>query len=389
MELQKLLDSINAKKLEVQNLVNENKIEEAKKAKAELVAMQEKYDLLADLADNGAVPVPTGAKPLDTPKDAIHEFANAARRRFVDAANNEGTGSAGGYTVPADIQTKINEYKEAKFSLQSLVDVEPVTTNTGRRTYKTKAQHTGFSSVNEGAAIGAKTGPSFGVINYSITKYAGYLPVTNELLEDSDANIANTLIQWLGDEDIATRNSLIITKLKAATHTATITGIDDIKTAVNVTLGSAYAGGVAIITNDDGFNWMDQLKKASGSNEYLLKPSQDQTSPWKHELAVGASRIPVIVVPNAILASTVTTNGNNEVTSTAIPFFIGDAKEYVKIFDRKLLTVMRSTEATVGSGENLINAFEQDMTIFRGITRLDAEIKDADAMVYGTLTLGE
>lgn len=382
MDLKKLLDAINEKKVQIQNLVNENKLTEAKEAKAELVAMQEKYDLLSDIVDNGGAAVPTTATPVkdNAPKDAIHEFANAARRRFVNA-NNEGTGAEGGYTVPEDIQTKINEYKEAKFSLQSLVDVEGVTTMSGRRTYKTKAQHTGFTNVLEGGAIPAKTGPAFGVLNYSIKKYAGYLPVTNELLEDSDANIANVLIAWLGDEDVATRNNLIITKFKAATHTATITGLDDIKHEVNVTLGSAYAGGIAIVTNDDGFNWMDTLKKDGSSNEYLLKPALDQTAPWKHELAVGATRIPVIVIPNVVLASE--TSG----TSTAVPFFIGDAKEYVKIFDRKKLSIAQSNQASVGSGDDAINAFEQDMTIFRGITRLDAEIKDADAMVYGTLTL--
>ncbi len=384
MDLKKLLDAINAKKVTIQNLVNENKLDEAKTAKAELVAMQEKYDLLADLVDNGATPVPAAATPVkdNAPVDAIHEFANAARRRFVNA-NTEGTGSEGGYTVPQDIQTKINEYKEAKFSLQNLADVESVTTMSGRRTYKTRAQHTGFSNVAEGGAIGAKTGPAFGVVNYSIGKYAGYLPVTNELLEDSDANIANTLIEWLGDEDIATRNNLIITKFKASSHTATIASIDDIKHEVNVTLGSAYAGSVAVVTNDDGFNWLDTLKKDGSSNEYLLKPAQDQTAPWKHELAVGASRIPVIVIPNAILASV--TSG----TSTAVPVFIGDTHEYVKVFDRKKLSIEQSNVASVGSGDDAINAFEQDMTIFRGIDRLDVEIKDADALVYGTLTLGE
>ena len=143
-----------------------------------------------------------------------------------------------------------------------------------------------------------------------------------------------------------------------------------------------------MITNDDGFNWLDQLKKSAGSNEYLLKPNQDQTSPIKYTLAVGASNIPVVVVPNAILASTVTEH-EGTVVSTAVPIFIGDAKEYVKVFDRKKLTIKNSDVATVGSGNNIINAFESDMTIFRGIERLDVEVKDADALVYGTLTLGE
>ena len=45
---------------------------------------------------------------------------------------NEGTAADGGYTVPEDIQTRINERRTAKTSLIDLVDVENVTTNKGQ-----------------------------------------------------------------------------------------------------------------------------------------------------------------------------------------------------------------------------------------------------------------
>ena len=89
--------------------------------------------------------------------------------------------------------TLVNQYKEAKFDLSTLVDVETVMTNTGRRTYQTHAQHKGFSLVGEGAKIGQTAGPQFEVLEYTIKKYAGYMPVTNELLADSDANITAVL----------------------------------------------------------------------------------------------------------------------------------------------------------------------------------------------------
>ena len=50
-ELLELLDSINDKKAEVKKLVEENKLDEAKKAKDELKEMQEKFDLLKDLGN--------------------------------------------------------------------------------------------------------------------------------------------------------------------------------------------------------------------------------------------------------------------------------------------------------------------------------------------------
>ena len=45
-ELKKLLDEINSKKQEIRNLVNEDKIEEAKNAKEELIKLSDKFNVL-------------------------------------------------------------------------------------------------------------------------------------------------------------------------------------------------------------------------------------------------------------------------------------------------------------------------------------------------------
>ena len=110
-------------------------------------------------------------------KDPIKEFADAARNGFQNSMN-EGTKADGGYTVPEDIETRINERRSAKASLIDLVDVEPVTTNKGSRTFKKRSQQTGFTKVGEGGKIGAKATPQFERLDYEIDKYAGYFPVT-------------------------------------------------------------------------------------------------------------------------------------------------------------------------------------------------------------------
>ncbi|HIY19740.1 MAG TPA: phage major capsid protein, partial [Candidatus Blautia avistercoris] len=241
-KLLELLNKIDAKKQEVKNLVDEGKLEDAKSAKEELKNLQNQFDLLKDLEDGEGGQMAQNvqnqtAVPVQK-KDAVKEFADAARRGFRNSMN-EGTQADGGYTVPEDIQTQINTYREAKASLIDLVDVESVTTNKGSRTYKKRAQQTGFTKVGEGAKIpGGKT-PQFERINYEIEKYAGYFPVTNELLEDSDANISGTLITWIGDESRVTRNKIILEVVNEKEKT-TFKGLDDIKKALNVTLGQAF-----------------------------------------------------------------------------------------------------------------------------------------------------
>ena len=376
MNLQELLDAINAKKQEVKNLAEQGKIADAKTAKEELVNLQEQYNILKDVVEGEQTGVSTEnfAKALAVKiasasgSDAVHDFAEAARHGFYTNTMTEGTKADGGYTVPEDIQTKINQYKKAVFSLESLVDVETVKTGSGRRTFQKKAQAEGFKAVAEAGKIQGNNTPQFEILEYAVKKYAGYMPVTSELLADSDANITAVLTKWLAEEDIATKNAQILTAIATKAETD-LKNLDGIKKAINVTLGAAYAGSVVIVTNDDGLNYLDTLVDKQG--RYLLSP--DVQNPMQMVLAVGARKIPIRVVPNAILAT----------KTNKIPFVIGDLKEAVKIFDRAKLNIMTSNVAAVGT----LNAFEQDLTLFRGIERFDCKVKDSDAFVNGTITV--
>jgi len=368
-KLQEMLDRINEQKTEVQNLVAEDKIEEAKTAKKELQKMQDKYNLVKDLEDKEkeevVAKVTTGEAKTVGKNDAIKEFANAARSGFrMSNAMKEGNNPDGGYTVPEDISTRIEEYRGATASLVDLVDVEPVSTNKGARTFKKRSQQTGFVKVGEGNAIPGKKTPQFERLEYEIDKYAGYFPVTNELLADSDANIVSVLTRWIGDESRITRNKLIIEIINSKTAVE-IEGLIGIKKVLNVTLGQAFKPTSRIITNDDGLQYLDTLVDDKGN--FLLQP--DPVTPMQMVLAAGATRIPITVIPN----------GDMPTDDEKIPFIIGDLKEGIKFFDRKQLSIMASNEASTGN----FNAFEQDMTLFRAIEREDCIIRDGEAFVNG------
>lgn len=367
-KLLELLNQINEQKIVVQNLVEEGNLDGAQAAKNTLVELQNKFNLLSDVLDTEPVPNNVVPVPVDNPVDSVAEFANAARQRFRNAGMKEGTPADGGYTVPEDIQTRINEYREAQASLISLVDVENVTTNKGQRTFKKRAQQTGFVKVAEGGKIGAGVTPQFERLSYEIEKYAGYFPVTNELLSDSDANIVGALTAWIGNESRITRNKLILTTLGTKEKTP-IKTLDDIKKALNVTLGQAFKPTSRIVTNDDGLQWLDTLKNEKG--EYLLQPSP--ADPMQLRLCAGATTIPVTVVPNADLPT----------ATDKIPFIIGDLKEAVKFFDRNQMSIMASDIASIGT----LNAYEMDMTLFRAIEREDCVLKDKEAFVYGEITV--
>lgn len=373
-KLLELLEKINAKKVEVKNFAESGDLDKAAAAKEELVKMQQQFDILKDLEDAEPLePNPQNRVPL-TPKDSIKEFADAARNGFRNSMN-EGTPAEGGYTVPEDIQTRINERRTAKASLITLVEVENVTTNKGSRTFKKRAQQTGFTKVGEGGKISGGKTPQFERMDYEISKYAGYFPVTNELLEDSDANISGTLINWIGDESRITRNKIILEKIKEKEKTE-LKNLDDIKKALNVTLGQAFKATSKIVTNDDGLQYFDTLKDNDG--KYLLQPNPAE--PMKMVLCAGATRIEVFVVPNEDMPSDTQEKGKRK-----IPVIIGDLKEAIKFFDRKHITITTSNVAMAGE----LNAFEEDLTLYRAIEREDCQMKDEAAFVYGEITLEE
>ena len=371
-ELRELLDKINAKKTEVKNLVSENKIDEAKAAKEELINLQAKFDVLYDLEEEKEEEMKNKIENGDAkeitnkPNDQIKEFANAARQGFkIQNTMSTGVDADGGYVVPQDIQTKINKYKEAKKSLKDLVDVEKVTVQKGQRTFKKRAQQTGFTKVGEGGKIGAKATPQFERLSFEIEKYAGYFPVTNELLKDSDQSIVNTLVEWIGDESRVTANKLILAEINDGFEAVALNGLDDIKKALNVTLGQAFKPTAKIVTNDDGLQYLDTLKDEDG--KYLLQPSPQD--PMQLRLCAGATTIPVEVFPNTDMPT----------VENKIPFIIGDFKEAVKFFDRELTTIKQSDVAVIGD----LNAFEEDLTLFRAIEREDVVVKDDMALVNG------
>lgn len=284
--------------------------------------------------------------------------------KVVDKDLQESVDADGGYTVPEDIQTAVNHWPEIVYSFLDDISVENVSTNKGARTYQKKADTEAFVDLDENGVITKKiTAPQFERVTYAIQDRAGFMPVSNDLTADSDANISAIVTEWLGRANIATANAKILEIIKAKTQVA-LDGIDGIKKAITVTLGQAYKAGAKIITNDDGLNYLDTLKDENG--RYLLNP--DPTDSAKLTLRCGTVVVPVKVVPNKAFAS----------TGTKIPFVIGDLKAGIRKYDRQSMSLKASDVAVIGE----FNAFAMNMTLIRAILRDDYKELDKDAYVY-------
>ena len=337
--------------------------EEFEAVKATFEAEQKQAAALAAGKATGKANDPEG----EPEEDSTKKFAKAIRAIKSGKSYSgmqEGVDADGGYTVPEDIQTQIQQYKSAEFSLLDLVDVETVTTNKGARTFQKKGQKTGFVETDETGAISEIDSPDFERLPYIIKDYTGFMPITNDLFNDSDENLVTVIEKWFADQSRATANRLILNKLKTKGAVA-FTGIKSIKTALNVTLGQAYKPTSVIVTNDDGLDYLDQLEDKNGRP--LLNP--DPTAPTNMQLRCGATVVPVKVIPNGVLTT----------SEKKVPFIVGDLKEAIKFFDRQKMSLDASTVAAVGT----LNAFSQNLTIFRAIEREDVQVKDVDSYVNG------
>ena len=80
------------------------------------------------VAAQGGAQDPAGTRQ---PQNSVKAFADAARNGFKAAGDmgQEGVDADGGYTVPEDIVTRVETFRESRASLRRLVGVETVTTN--------------------------------------------------------------------------------------------------------------------------------------------------------------------------------------------------------------------------------------------------------------------
>lgn len=354
-----LLEQINNKKAAARVLADEKKTVEAKTMIEEIKSLQEEFDIEAALYEEEKEKVENKLIEKPVEKNEVKDFIDAVRTKFRNAMS-EGSSTNGGYTVPQDIQTQINELKQAKDSLQNLVKVESVTTLSGSRVFKSRGQWAGFAEVAENGEIAEKATPQFTNLAYAVKKYAGFMKVTNELLKDSDAAIRDTIVRWIGDESRVTRNKLILAELDKKAKTA-IADTDDIKDIVNVQIDPAFQMNCKMVTNQDGYNWLDKQK--DGEGRYLLQPSI--SSPTGKQ-AFGCD---IVVISNKDLPT----------VAGKAPIICGDLEEAIVVFDRQSTEIVASDVAA--------DAYLTDVTLFRAIERLEVKTRDAEAFVYGQVTI--
>lgn len=218
--------------------------------------------------------------------------------------------------IPEDIKYQPEELPETFVDLKKFVNVQAVTTAAGSHPILNPAQET-MISVEELAKNPELAKPKFTDVDYKVKTYRGQIPVSQESLDDSEANLAQIVAQNNARQAVNTTNKAIADVMKSFTAVNTA-NLDDIKQIINVEIDPAY--NLSLVVSQSFYQALDTLKDKNG--QYLLK--QDITSP-SGTVLFGR---PVFIIKDELFGNKGDKNA-----------FIGDLKYAVFFADRKQASV--------------------------------------------------
>ena len=326
---------------------------ELEEKQAEKAKLEEEIEELQKQVDEQNRKAPTypdgeqrGGKKLEQ-RDAIAKYIRTGQTRDIVGLKTTDSGSA------ALIPTEVLQPHFVNKTRNPLLDlVERVKVNSGSGKYpvikKTDGVMVSIDELKSNPELGK---PAISEIDYSIKTYRGYVPVSQEMIDDADYDIMTIVEDEVFNQGENTELSLVTAVLKTATQ-ADAAGFDGIKDIYNKKLKSIYKA--SIVVTKSMFAALDKVKDKDG--RYMLQT--DVASPTGYSFG-----------GKTIYKVDDTVFGNEG----DMKFFIGDVTEFVKEFDRSQVSVKWVNNDIYG----------QLLGIF---IRLDVKKVDEEAGFFGTYT---
>ncbi len=249
--------------------------------------------------------------------------AKKETRSFEDYIKSHGQQRSGLATdgaqavIPSEVVTPVFEGANAKQNLAQMATVKQVSTGSGKYPISIP-DPTKFLATKEELATIQDVNASVKDVAFTSKTYGGKIYLSNELVDDSAIDIKAEVQSQLQQLVLNTDNHNVISLLQTLSSKKAA-NIDDLKKIKNTEIDPAVLGsnGSMVITNQDGYNYLDILKDSQG--RYLL--TEDVTAVSGKALF----GLPIVVVSNAVLP---------DVTSQ-FPVFIGNLPQTIVAFRRQ------------------------------------------------------
>lgn len=326
-----------------------NKKEEKSTLEEEIQAIEEELEALNNKKPAGEDPAEgertnMGNDKLKEIRTGINEYVK------TKGATRDFTSVEGGALIPEELLTP-EKAPEDVLDLTKLVNIRKVNRGSGKYPVIKKSGGK-MVSVAELEANPKLANPEIEPISYDIETYRGYIPVSQEVIDDADYDVTGLIDEELQNQELNTKNAQIATALKTAPAKA-VTGLDGLKGVFNKDISKAYAPKAVISASL--YHELDTTKDDNG--RYLL---QDNIASESGKTLFGKE---VVVLDDDVIGT----------KAGDLVGFIGDPKAFVTLFDRKQATVKWVDHHVYGE---LLAVF----------TRFDVVATDDEAGFYVTFT---
>lgn len=345
-ELTKQLDDINAQITALE--------EEKQQLEDELAAIEEDEQPQeeTDEAERGAQPMTKRETIKNTEELTYQERAKKAINGYVRKQERAAvTGfktTDGEVVIPEEI---LQAYKKPvdQVDLKQYVRTVKVNSKNGSLPVIKRAEGT-MNTVEELAANPELAKPTFTEVKYNVKTYRGYVPVSQEIIDDADYDVTGLIAEAINDQTLNTTNKAIATVVKGLTAKS-VTGVDGLKDLINKDIKKVY--NVKLYVSSSLYAALDKLKDKNG--RYLL---QDSITAASGKMLLGKE---VVVLDDDVIAA----------AAGEMKGFVGDLAAAVTYFDRVQTTVRWTDNEIYGQ-------------LLSGVTRFDVQKVDTDAGFYIT-----
>ena len=308
-------------------------------------------------------------------------YSKALHNVLSAKALNEGTPSDGGFTVPLAFS---GEYIDA-LTANTLIDklnIRKVPLVHGNLSIPRMDTTSSVSWVGEISSAGA-TQPTFGEVNMKAKKLKAVTAVSNTLLNDSGVNLEG----WIAED--------LMRKTRIALDEALLNGTGSqhqplgLANNEDVQETGSSSTALALTTPNDMVALLQQANVKLENVHWLLNPIGESwlrnkaftSGPfaWSDEMA----RTGKLRGYDFHSSSTVSYNYNSG--SPYADFWLGDFAEMMFGVARDI-SIEMSREGSFTSGGEIVNAFDQDLTLIRLITECDFACRQPKAFVHGTFS---
>lgn len=343
-DLEAVTKTIEELEEDLESKENEKKAleDEVEELEAELEKLNNKTPAGEDPAEGERANM--GNDKLKEIRTGINEYVKSK------GATRDFTTVEGGALIPEELLTP-EKAPEDVLDLEKLVNVRQVKRGSGKYPVikKSGGKMVTVAELEENPKL---ANPEIEPVTYDIETYRGYIPVSQEMIDDADYDVTGLIDEELQSQSLNTRNAQIAAALKTATPKA-VTGLDGLKAVFNKDISKVYAP--KAIISASLYHELDTTKDDNG--RYLL---QDNIASESGKMLFGKE---VIVLDDDVIG---TSEGD-------LVGFIGDAKSFVTLFDRK--------EASVKWVDH--HVYGELLAVF---TRFDVVVADKDAGFYVTFT---